>query len=146
MKYIITLYNKWKRPYFYVDKSDAKCINTECSIYETDDVELCKTIIKDFLDVPASEMTLDEVRKQFTSLSFPDVPEFKLVCIQNYYNGRLSMYNTIIRDFNDSVEHENTLTYDIPYEYNYFSIDVEDEYGKSAVQLKAYIEIKIEKN
>lgn len=143
MKYTITLHNKWNRPYFYVDNDDRKCVNVEHSSYETTDKELAKHIVKDFLDVPETEMTLEEIRKQFEDPRYCILTEEKLVSIQNYYNGRLGMYNTIIEvlsNLKDDVEFSER--YDIPYEYNHFTVEDELE---NEEQIEAYIELKVEK-
>ena len=63
--YIVTLHNKWKHPYFYIEDKEP-CINIEHSSYETTKLELAKTIVHDFLDVPEGEMSLEEIKKQFS--------------------------------------------------------------------------------
>ncbi len=144
MKYTITLFNKWKRPYFYAESKsneNSTCIETSYNSYETTDLDLCKQIIKDFLDAPEAELSLDAVRQEFSSPRY-DISESKLVAIQNFYNGRLGMYNTIIRQI-ELLESNEVFCkkYNIPYEYNYFSVEgdrIEEE------QIEAFIELRIE--
>lgn len=146
MKYTITLFNKWKRPYFYAESKSNEnlaCIETSYNSYETTDLDLCKQIIKDFLDAPEAELSLDAVRQEFSSPRY-DISESKLVAIQNFYNGRLGMYNTIMRQI-ELLESNEVFCkkYNIPYEYNYFSVEgdrIEEE------QIEAFIELRIENN
>ena len=146
MKYTITLFNKWKRPYFYSESKsneNSACIETSYNSYETTDLDLCKQIIKDFLDAPEAELSLDAVRQEFSSPRY-DISESKLVAIQNFYNGRLGMYNTIIRQI-ELLESNEVFCkkYNIPYEYNYFLVEgdrIEEE------QIEAFIELRIEHN
>jgi len=141
MKYTITLHNTWKRPYFYSDSINESCVNTEISEYETTNLDLCKTIVKDFLDVPESELTLEEIRKQFEDPRYGILPEKKLTSIQDYYNGRLAMYNSIMKDLNLLEDgKEDVLLYDIPYKYNHFTVEDDD----NEKQIAAYIKVKIE--
>jgi hypothetical protein len=140
MKYTITLYNKFNRPYIYNDSSTT-CISIDSTSYETTDLKLCKTIIKDFLDVPEAELSLDEVKKQFDDPRY-NISEEKLVAIQNYYNGRLALFKTIMFEIDDL--NNGIYTYDIPYEYNHFVIEDDEEYKEK--QINAYIELKVDNN
>lgn len=144
MKYTITLFNKWKRPYFYTESKlneNSTCIETNYNSYETTDLDLCKQIIKDFLDAPEAELSLDAVRQEFSSPSY-DISESKLVAIQNFYNGRLGMYNTIMRQI-ELLEPNEVFCkkYNIPYEYNYFSVEGDETKEE---QIEAFIELRIE--
>lgn len=149
MNYTITLYNKWKRPYFYGPKNndDSTCIQTDTVSYVTDKLDLCKIIITDLLDVPETALTLEEVKKQFSSPHYSEISEEKLVAILNFYNGRLALHKTIVDNIEllhklDCLDNCHILKYDIPYEYNHFIVEDSDVLEE---QIDAYIELKIEK-
>jgi hypothetical protein len=147
MKYTITLFNKWKRPYFYTVKSESNknstCIDTSYNSYETTDLDVCKQIIKDFLDAPETELSLDAIRQEFSSPNY-NISENKLVAIQNFYNGRLGMYNTIMRQIELLEPNEEFCKkYNIPYKYNYFSVECDET---NEEQIDAFIELRIENN
>ena len=141
MNYKVTLYNKWNVPYHY-DKKDLKMVESEdIYSYATTDEELCKEIIKDYLDVPLAELTLEQVKKDFSRTDL-QISEERAVQIQNYYNGRFAMHQTIVRDFCDAVAagKPTTLHYDIPEKYNQFQVD-DTEFHES--QICAYLEVKL---
>ena len=141
MNYKVTLYNKWNVPYHY-DKKDLKMVESEdMSSYATADEELCKEIIKDFLDVPLAELTLEQVKKDFSRTDF-QISEERAVQIQNDYNGRFALHQTIVKDFCDAVAvgKPTTLHYDIPEKYNQFQVD-DTEFHES--QICAYLEVKL---
>ena len=144
MKYTITLKSKWNRPYFY-SGDNKKCINTEYSSYQTDDIEQCRQIVHDLLDVPEAEMSLEEVKYQFEDPQYDILSEEKLVSIQSYYNGRLGLYHTLMRELNDldNTQDKQEFKHDIPYKYNHFI--VEDDEVENEEQLEAYIEVIVEK-
>lgn len=143
-QYIITLHNKFKRPYFY-SNTDKMCVHIDNTSYETDDLELCKQIIKDFLDVPESELSLDEVKRQFKDAAInSDISDDSLIVIQSYYNGRLALYKHVMDyiDLNAKKKQAHIhKQFDIPYEYNHFIIE-DDEEDKEE-QLEAYLKIEI---
>lgn len=141
MNYKVTLYNKWNVPYHY-DKKDLKMVESEDMYsYATTDEELCKEIIKDYLDVPLAELTLEQVKKDF-SLADLQISEERAVQIQNYYNGRFALHQTIVKDFCDAAAAGKpiTLHYDIPEKYNQFQVD-DTEFNES--QICAYLEVKL---
>ena len=154
-KYTVTLKNVWKRPYYF-KKDGERCLCTDLSSYETTDLGMCKDIVKDLLDVPIAEMSIEEVRKQFEDPAYKQLSEEKLVSIQSYYNGRLALFRTLMQQLEmlDSVDllavKKNVpdlpdpvvLKHDIPRSYNCFY--VEDDDDGSEEQVEAYIEVKIE--
>ena len=142
-RYTITLFNKFKHPYYY-SKDDELCIQTDMQQYETTSKKTALQIVKDFLDVPEAKMTLDEVRKQFESPSFGEISESRLVAIQNYYNGRLALFEYVKTYLEDEKTLQNVKRFDIPYEYNHFMVYSEDSEEDKEEQLDAYIEIKID--
>lgn len=154
IKYVITYYNKWKRPYYY-SEDDRICVSTESSQYETTDKDLALHIAKDFLDVPEAEMTLDEVRKEFEDHRIGEIPEEKLVAIQNYYNGRLAMYEHVKMMFESEPWMEvpepqskeqvplYTKQFDIPYKYNHFMVYDDSGDESKEEQLEAYLKVDV---
>lgn len=154
IRYVITYYNKWKRPYYF-SNDNRMCINTEMSTYETADKDLAIIISKDFLDVPSAEMTLDQVRKEFEDERFGPIPEEKLVAIQNYYNGRLALYEHVKQMFETEPWHAAyeplnneqvplyTKQFDIPYEYNHFMVYDDGGDESKEEQLAAYLKVDV---
>jgi len=154
IKYVITYYNKWKRPYYYSEDSRI-CTSTETLSYETDDKELAIVIAKDFLDVPEAEMSLDQVRQEFEDTKFGTIPEEKLVAIQNYYNGRLAVYEHVkmmfesepwqaaYKPLNDNQVPLYTKQFDIPYKYNHFMVYDDGGDESKEEQLEAYLKVDV---
>ena len=137
MKITIKLHNDWDRPYFYTGESPI-CRHVETDSWTTDDRELAMKIVRDQLDVPEAEMTLDQVKADFADGS-RQIEESKFVAIQNYYNGRLALYNRIMDEI-ETAGPGTSSRYDIPYEYNHFEIEDEEGAAKET-QREAYIEI-----
>lgn len=138
MTYRIKLFSSFSRPYYFHGDEQTVCIQRTTDEYEAPNIKLAIQIIKDFMDPPETELTLEQVEREFSDKSSP-VPEMNLVAIREYYNGRLAMYRKIMTDL-DSTEFPVILKYDIPYKYNHFSVDLEDPLEK---QLDAYLEIEI---
>lgn len=154
-KYTVTLKNVWKRPYYF-KKDGERCLCTDLSSYETEDLQMCKDIVKDLLDVPVAEMSIEEVKKQFEDPAYKQLSEEKLVSIQSYYNGRLALHRKLMQDLDmldcvdlgsiaknvPDLKEPVILKHDIPRSYNCFY--VEDDDDGSEEQVEAYIEVKIE--
>jgi len=138
MNISIKLHNDRNTPYYYSGDSKV-CRHVENEEWTTDDRELAVKIIRDMMDVPESELTLEQVRADFSDRTC-DVSEEQLVSIQNYYNGRFAMYNRILDEIENCCENRIS-RYDIPYEYNHFSTG--DDAGESAseTQNEAYVEL-----
>lgn len=84
--------------------------------------------MKDLLDVPVAELTLDEVRADFEDPKMGALPEEKLVAIQDYYNGRLALWRQFVKDISGlDPNAESTLKYDIPEKYNTFWVYGDDD-------------------
>jgi len=140
MKYCIKYYNRWQRPYFYTESKDI-CESENFDSYTTTSLELCKQIIKDFLDAPIAELSLEAIHKDFDHGN-DILSESQAICIQTYYNGRLAMLNAILDDL-EGIEENKILHYDIPEQYNRFTRYENDEDEKLSKQLEAYIEIEV---
>lgn len=99
MTYKVTLYNRWREPYFLADtckdaeKPACRHINYDC--YEVNDLETCKAVLKDFLDAPVVEMTFEQVKKEFEDPKIGAIDEKRLLTIRDYYNGRLELQRKI---------------------------------------------------
>ena len=99
MIYKVTLYNRWREPYFLADadkdsvKPACRHINYDC--YEVNDLETCKSVLKDFLDAPVAEMTIEQVKKEFEDPKMGAIDEKRLLAIRDYYNGRLELQREI---------------------------------------------------
>ena len=136
MNYTITYHNDFTSPYMY-NKPETTCQQINNDVYKTDQSELAEKILADILDAPTAELTLEQIKDDFSSPRYP-ITEEKAVQIQNYYNGRLALSQTILQDLKD--HSPRTLHYDIPQKYNSFTVEDEDE----LTQNEAYIEIVIE--
>lgn len=145
MKYQVTYYNE-----FY-DQCYKNCaINeddiTTFPIRKTTDVligntyEQCIEFVKDFLDVPKTLLTLEEVKKDF-GLEISDNNAEKII---KFYNGRYAVFQTFLKEIDVAKNKvsENApiyLTYNLPEEMNSFSFEDDDHY-----QLNSYVEVLIE--
>lgn len=137
--------NEFVEPYYSSeDKDGCRHLNTE--EWEMKTAQKALQVAKDFMDVPVAELSIEQIRKDFEA---PDNPlsESKLVAIQNYYNGRLALWNTISKDIEEFSKSESksdkTFKYDIPAKYNSFV--VYDD-GENFEQTRAYIEIAFKTN
>lgn len=113
----------------------SKCKHCETSQYEVEGQEGCLRIVRDVLDVPLAELTLDEIKKDFQGCS-DDIGENKLVAIQNYYNGRFALWNQIQSDISTTLAASSPLRYDIPEKYNTFTMSDDSK------QVQSFIEIQ----
>lgn len=98
MKYRIKLVNDFDAAYYLKDGSHEICRSVDSQEYETESKELAGTIIRDLMDAPEKELSMDDVRKDFCSPGL-DVKEENLAAIREYYNGRLAMLGKVISDF-----------------------------------------------
>lgn len=145
MKYKVTLCNRFKERYYLANEIDDRrkpmCVHESCESYAVDTLELCKDVIRDFLDAPVAKMTLEQVKNEFEDPRAGAIPEDKLIAIQDYYNGRLDMQNQIFEEIDKiSGSQEMSLKFDIPFKYNYFSCYSDDD--KDVEQEEAYIKIE----
>ena len=65
MKYQVKYCNRLKQPYMYGDPNSELCETKSSVSYKTDSLELCKKIVKDFLDAPDAELSLEAICKDF---------------------------------------------------------------------------------
>lgn len=135
MIFSITYYNDFNEPYIY-DKPETLCRHVSTDSYSANDVELAKTIVKDILDAPIAELSLESIKHDFGSRDYP-LTEEAAVAIKDYYNGRYALYQAILDDM--KMLEPRVLHYDIPQKYNTFSI----EDNAATKQISAYIEITI---
>ena len=108
--------------------------------WETEDFDTVLEWLKDTLDIPLTELTVEQIHKDFDDPRQGPLPEDKALKILKYYNGRLALYKTIVKDLEDH-ETRKVLHYGIPEEYNGFWVYGEDD--GSIKQIDAYIEIVI---
>lgn len=124
MKYIVTYSTIENVPYFYKQKTSCNAKHSNSESYEVEDLDACKAIVKDLMDVPIAELSLEQVKKEF-GLTECNISEEQAIKIQNYYNGRLALYNVIMKELNDKSSWQ-LLKHDIPAEYASFCYDVDD--------------------
>lgn len=106
----ITYYNDFNEPYIY-DKPETLCRHVSTDAYSANDVELAKTIIKDILDAPIAELSLESIKHDFGSHDYP-LSEEAAVAIKDYYNGRYALYQAVLDDLKSLAP--RVLHYDIP--------------------------------
>ena len=150
MTYKVTLHNKWRKPYFLADKlkehDKPVCRHIMTDTYEVNDKDTCKEVLKDFLDAPVTEMTLEEVKKEFEDPKIGPIDESRLIAIRDYYNGRLELQNNIFK-FIDKIESKPGIwRYDIPFRCNYFACYADEDDENLNHQEDAYIEIEVTDN
>ena len=75
------------------------------------------------MDVPIAELSLEQVKKEFGKSEY-GLSEEQVIKIQNYYNGRLALYNVIMKELSDQSSWQ-LLKHEIPAEYASFCIDVD---------------------
>lgn len=139
MKYTITQYDEWVVPRHSITSSSKHmCNHRYVDEYSTDDIDMAKDLIKEMLDAPLAELTLDEIQKDFSDIYDSDLSESTLVSIMNYYNGRLGLYKRMIFDI-ENLKQPQTLRYDIPKEYSEFLDDDSERIHK-----KTYMEMRID--
>ena len=148
--YKVTLYNKWRERYFMADECDESkkpmCRHISNDSYEVNTKEWCKEVLKDFLDAPVTELTLEEVKKQFEEPSIGPIEEKRLIAIQEYYNGRLALQNKIFEMLDKIDDRPGIYRYDIPFRCNYFACYADDSDEDHTHQEQAYIEIEVTDN
>lgn len=110
MIFSITYYNDFNEPYIY-DKPETLCRHVSTDSYSANDVELAKTIVKDILDAPIAELSLESIKHDFGSRDYP-LTEEAAVAIKDYYNGRYALYQAILDDM--KMLEPRVLHYDIP--------------------------------
>ena len=138
--YHIEYCNLFREPYWQLDDK-TKCLHRNIEAYTVDTMDLCKQVIKDFLDAPDEKMTREKVISDFSCASAP-LSEDTIRKIINYYNGRKSIYESIL-EYLDSGFTQNVdfnVTFPIKKEFNYFSC-VNGEREDLVQQLDSYIQI-----
>lgn len=125
MKYTIKFHNDWTH-LFEGDSAHPYSVVND-NIYTSDDREVAEWLFRDEIDTPFTPLTLDDVRRDFSSREFP-VPDEKLLHIMNYYNGRLEICEKVLETFHRDIPGE--YRFDIPYEYNHFDIYGETSAGE----------------
>ena len=137
MNYEITYCNDFSEPYYYSkDAKQCRHIHSESYIVQT--LADTKQVVKDFLDIPEKELSIDEVLKDFSSPQYQITAE-KAEEIRTYYNGRLKLWNQINASLENVDEHDKiNHVYSLPQKINEFTVT--DEF--KSIQNTAYISIK----
>lgn len=137
-KYICTYSNVFEEPYYISGKDDQLCIHKNVETWETSSLETVKNWLKDTLDIPLQELTIEQIHEDFDDDRFGSLPEDRAQAITEYYNGRLALHETIVNDLKD--HSSKLLRYDIPEKHNQFWV-----YGDKdeTHQVEAYIEIQV---
>lgn len=102
------------------------------------------------MDIPLQELTLEQVHKDFDDSRFDPLPEDRARSIMEYYNGRLALYNVIVKVLKNVIDNvatkeikeysSTTIKHNIPEKHNTFWV-----YGEKdgTHQLEAYISIEV---
>lgn len=144
-KWTIKYVNEFNEPYYNInDNNNHRHLNIEEWQMETPDEVI--QVAKDFLDVPEGKLSLEQIKKDFGTNQL-DVDESKYVQIQNYYNGRLALFDHLkdeVLTFKDlinlkdaDITNYKVFHYSIPVEYNSFYMTDEEK----SEQTQGYIEI-----
>ena len=139
--YTIECCNIFKEPYWQLDDKTI-CTHRSLESYTVDTMDLCKRVIRDFLDAPDEKMTRDDVINDFSGFSDEPLTEDTIRKIIDYYNGRKSVYESIV-EYLDSGFTQNidfNVTFPIRKEFNYFTC-VNGEREDLVQQLDSYIQI-----
>ena len=124
MKYIVTYSTSESILYYWKQDTSCKVKHSNSESYEVEDLEACKAIVKDLMDIPVAKLSLEQIKKEFGK-SECNLNEEQVIKIQNYYNGRLALYNVIMKELSDQSSWQ-LLKYEIPAEYASFCFDVDD--------------------
>ena len=139
-KWIVKQLSEFIEPYYSFQDNDA-CRHLNAEEWEVKNAAKALQVAKDLLDVPTAELSIEEIRKDFEAPDRP-LPESTLVGIQNYYNGRLALWNSISKDIEEFAKLESKsdklFHYDIPAKYNSFAVYDDSQ---KVEQKQAYIEI-----
>ena len=146
MKFTITYYSNIDQPYHYSKNGDDICKHISYDSFVVDSFDLCMKCIKDFIDSPKHELTLDQIYDDFNSPEYPLDEEYAKK-IQVYYNGRFNIHQKIVKEITNIVEnisllHDMPITkrYEIPNEC--YAFDTDEMQCKNN---ETYIEVNIEK-
>lgn len=135
--------NEFNEPYYYTGDNSV-CRHLDVDEWETSSMENALSIARDMLDVPEAKLTFEAVKKNFGGI---DIAESQLVKIQDYYNGRYALFETVKDDiarFNaDECSTLHTFHYDIPENYN--SFDIRPDENDNVHQISGYIELTFKK-
>lgn len=120
--YTVTYVSCFREPYWR-EGDGTRCLHKIVDTYVVDSAELCKAVVRDFLDAPTEPMTKEMVMQDYSS---PNKPISDAICqkILDYYNGRLELQNCILKDIDNNFENLKVkdMTYPISKRCNYFSI------------------------
>lgn len=143
MTYKMTYCSSFDENYCYKDPKSRLTHETTES-YTTEDIDLLKKVIRDTVDAPSSELTLEAVHKDFDSHSRV-LSDQAAQRIAEYYNGRLELMKRIKDDLEQLLPSLNaqTFMYNIPEKYNSFTTEDPEDDGFQSAQNKAYIKIEV---
>lgn len=136
-KYICTYSSTFEEPYYISGKGDTLCVHKNVESWETTSLATVHNWLKDTLDIPFKELTLEQIHEDFDDDRFGPLPEDRAKAIMEYYNGRLALHETIVDDLKDA---SNTnIKYDIPEKFNTFWVYGEKDKTR---QVDAFISIE----
>lgn len=147
VKYTIRTVNDWTKPYDWTAGDRRMITERQTDETATGDSDLAVILVKDWLDVPAGELTDEDVHRDFDVNRAEPVKQKFVDAIKAYYNGRLKIFEKFKKDFErelSSGKKQFILKYDIPYEMNHFETEDDDGWAASEKQNEAYIEIEVE--
>lgn len=115
----------------YMDKQSYRNLNVEAALL----------VLKEFIDSPDEDLSLEDVKKEFYE-SNRGMSDRVAERIAKYYNGRKAIYEKL-KNLLESGELEYEKV-EIPEELNKFTTQEEDEDIDKEQQLEAWIEVKVE--
>ena len=115
----------------YMDKQSYGNLNVEAALF----------VLKEFIDSPNEDLSLEDVKKEFYE-SNRGMSDRVAERIAKYYNGRKAIYEKLKNLLeSEELEYEKV---EIPEELNKFTTQEDDEDIDKEQQLEAWIEVKVE--
>ena len=141
--YSISMKNTMLEPFWQnlKDGSHPEIEYTDKQAYKKLNLEAALLVLKEFIDAPDSNLTLESVKEDFkaSNATMSDEVAQKIV---NYYNGRKKIYDKL-KDLLETGEFEYEKI-DIPEELNGFTTQENDEEFEKTKILESWIEVRAE--
>lgn len=147
MKYTIRTVNDWTKPYDWTGGDRRMITERQVDETTTEHEDLAVALVKDWFDTPVKPLTDEDVHREFDVNRAEPVKQKFVDMIKAYYNGRLKLFETFKKDFEQAVasgRKQFILKYDVPYELNHFETEDDDGWAASEKQNEAYIEVEAE--
>lgn len=148
MKYTVTLSDKYRSKYWNSPDCGELVDSTETIERSTHSIEIAKNILREFLDPCDYKLSDANIKKEFGE----HISERALTQIKNYYHIRGVIYGDSINDLErttrewGSSSNPKIFKYEVPSEYNHFTLVEKDDLNDSWDQKEFIITLKITEN